>query len=307
MPGMTRRGWGLFAVMSLIWGVPYLLIKVAVGEVAPPVVVAFRTSVAALVLVPLAASRGALGPALRRWRPLALFTVVEMAGPWILLADAERTLPSSVTGLIVATVPLVGTAIAFGLGDRGVLRPWRLVGLVTGLAGVALVVGAGRDGATGLRPVAEVLLVAVGYAVGPFIAERRLADVPSLGVIATALGSVAVLYLPLAIATAPRRMPSAAALGALVGLAVLCTGVAFVLFFALIAEAGPTRATLITFVNPAVALALGVVLLHEPLTTGLVVGFPLVIAGCWLASRHHRPGEAPSPPQPEPVPEYLGR
>jgi drug/metabolite transporter (DMT)-like permease len=292
---MTRRGWLLFAVMSVIWGTPYLMIKVAVAEVAPAVVVAFRTGVAALVLVPVAASRGALVPALRRWKPLAAFTLLELAGPWILLADAEQTLASGLTGLLVATVPLVSTVAALALGDRGALRPVRLAGLVVGLTGVALVVGFGRDGSAALRPVIEVLAVAVGYAVAPFIAERRLSDVPSLGVIAVALASVFLLYAGPAALRAPDRLPSAPALASLVGLAVLCTGVAFIVFFALIAEVGPSRATLITFVNPAVAISLGVVLLDEPLTTGLLLGFPLVIAGCWLASQHHPPASAAGP------------
>jgi drug/metabolite transporter (DMT)-like permease len=305
---MTRRGWTLFAVMSVIWGTPYLLIKVAVDEVAPPVVVAFRTGVAAMVLVPLAGARGALMPALRRWRPLALFTLLEMAGPWILLVDAERVLASSLTGLLVATVPLVGTLVSFILGDRSALRPVRLAGLVVGFVGVALVVGFGGDGSAAVRPIIEVLLVAVGYAVAPFILDRKLSDVPGIGVIAVALGAVFLLYLGPAIATAPSEMPSAQALGALLGLAVLCTGIAFIIFFALIAEVGPARATLITFVNPAVALGLGVVFLHEPLTTGLVLGFPLVLAGCWLASQHSRPADAPpGAGEPEPVPELVRR
>lgn len=292
---MSRRGWVLFAAMSVIWGVPYLLIKVAVDEVSPPVLVAVRTGLAAVVLVPIAVRQGAVRPALRHWRPLAAFTALELAGPWLLLADAERELPSSLAGLLVATVPLFGTIAAFALGDRDVLRPIRLAGLGVGLVGVAVVVGFGRDGAGDVRHVVEVLLVAVGYAVAPFIATRRLRDVPNIGVIAVSLAAVAVLYLIPAFLTAPTEMPSASALWALVGLAVLCTGVAFIVFFALIDEVGPAQATLITFVNPAVALTLGVLLLSEPLTAGLVAGFPIVIAGCWLASRPPRAVDAPVP------------
>lgn len=290
---VSRRGWLLFAALSVIWGTPYLMIKVAVAEVSPAMVVAVRTGIAALILVPVAAAQGALGPALRRWRPLAAFTVIELAGPWLLLADAERVLPSGLTGLVVAAVPLVGTVVAFGLGDRGALRPVRLAGLVVGLTGVALVVGLGPAGEVGVRPLVEVGLVAVGYAVGPFLAQHRLADVPSLGVIALATASVSLAYLGPAVATAGPGLPSGPALAALGGLGVLCTAVAFLVFFALIAEVGPARATLITFVNPAVAVALGVVLLDERLTLGLMVGSPLVLAGCWLGSQH-------GPPPPEP-------
>jgi drug/metabolite transporter (DMT)-like permease len=150
-----------------------------------------------------------------------------------------------------------------------------------------------------VRAVVEVLLVAVGYAVAPFIAERRLADVPSLGVIATSLAGVFLLYLVPAALTAPDAVPSAEAVGSLFGLAVLCTAIAFVVFFALIGEVGPSRATLITFVNPAVAVTLGVALLDEPLTTGLVLGFPLVLAGCWLVARQQPSGRV-TDPDPDP-------
>jgi drug/metabolite transporter (DMT)-like permease len=282
----------LFGAMSVIWGVPYLLIKVAVDEVSPPMLVAVRTGIATLVLVPVAARQGAIRPALEHWRPLAAFTALELAGPWLLLADAERELPSSLAGLLVATVPLFGTLAAFALGDRDVLKPIRLLGLAVGLVGVAVVVGYGREGAGDARHVIEVLLVAVGYAVAPFIAVRHLRDVPNIGVIAVSLAAVATLYLVPAALTAPEALPSAEAIWALVGLAVLCTGVAFIVFFALIHEVGPAQATLITFVNPAVALTLGVLLLDERLTLGLAVGFPLVIAGCWLASRAQRPPAA---------------
>jgi drug/metabolite transporter (DMT)-like permease len=243
-----------------------------------------------------AMSRGELGPALRRWPYVLLFALLEMAGPWLLLADAEQGLSSSLTGLLVATVPLISAVIAVSLGDRAVLRPARLAGLAVGLVGVAFVVGLGRDGTGEPRQVVEVLLVAVGYAIGPYIIIRKLDGVPSLGIIALALAAVALLFAVPALATAPESVPSPEAVAALVGLAVICTGLAFIGFFALIGEVGPTRATLITFVNPAVAITLGVVLLDEPLTLGLVIGFPLVIAGCWMASR--RPPDDVISPEP---------
>lgn len=288
---MSRRGWLLFAAMSVIWGVPYLLIKVAVDDMAPPVLVAARTGIAAVVLVPLAHHRGVLVPAFRRWRPLLAFTALEMAIPWLLLTDAERKLPSSLAGLLVAAVPMVAAVAAFALGERTALAPHRLVGIAVGLVGVAFVVGVGREGGGDAWSVTEVLLVAVGYAVAPFILDRRLGDVPMLGVVAASLGIVAVSYLPAAVALRPDGWPPADALWAVLGLAVLCTGIAFLVFFTLIAEVGPQRATLITFVNPAVAVTLGVTVLDEPLSAGLVVGFPLVLAGCWLAARAPRTAE----------------
>lgn len=284
---MTRRGWILFAAMSVIWGVPYLLIKVAVDSVSVPVVVFSRSSLAALVLLPIALRKGALLPALRRWKSLLAFTTLEMAGPWLLLTDAERHMPSSLAGLLIAAVPLVAAAASVVLGDRTVLEPSRLAGLTAGVVGVGFVVGLGTEGVTAW-PVVEVLLVVVGYAIAPFIAARALAGVPTLGVVAGSLGIVALAYLPLAVLTRPERMPPVDSLWAMLGLAVICTALAFVVFFALIAEVGPSRATLFTFLNPAVALALGVVVLDERLTSGLVIGFPLVLAGCWLAARPAR-------------------
>ena len=273
--------------MGAIWGVPYLLIKVAVEHLAPAVIVFGRTSVAAVALVALAARAGALRPALARWRLVAAFAAIEMAGPWFLLTNAEKRLPSGITGLLVACVPLVGAVAAYVLGDRRALRPVRLAGIAFGMAGVALLVARdlGDGAAVPWASVAQVLLVCVGYATAPFIVARRLTDVPTLGVIAVSLASVAVLYAPLAWFARPDVAPPAKAVWAVLGLAVLCTGVAFVVFFALIAAIGPDRATLITFVNPGVAVVLGAVVLDERITAVTVAGFALVLVGCWLATR----------------------
>lgn len=272
--------------MSVIWGIPYLLIKEAVDGFTPVAVVAGRTGLAALILLPIAYHRGALRPALVHWRWLLAFSAIEMAGPFLLLSHAEEVLPSGLTGLLVATVPLFGALLAFLLGDGTVLRPARLAGLFIGLVGVACIVGgSGDDGTVRLWSVAEVLLVAVGYAVAPFIADRKLKEVPGVGLAAASLTVVAVVYLPIA-AVAGGNTPTASSVSALVTLALVCTALAFVIFFALIDEAGPARATLITYVNPVIALSLGVVVLGESLTVGLVIGFPLVLVGCWLAASH---------------------
>lgn len=282
---MSRRGILLFSAMSLIWGMPYLFIKIAVKELSPAVVVAGRTSLAALVLVPLAIRAGALRPALARWRPLLAFTVIELAIPWVLLTDAERRIPSGLSGLLVATVPLAGTVVAFALGDRSALAPGRIAGLAVGMAGVACIVGFDLSGGSGTwRSVIEIMGVAIGYAVAPFIADRHLRDVPTLGVVAASLACVAVVYIPIAIAVRPDHLPSGKAVAAMVALASICTGVAFMIFFALIAEIGPTKATLITFINPAVAVLLGVAVRGEAFTLTTAAGFVLVLVGCRLAT-----------------------
>ncbi len=293
---MSARGWLLFAAMSLLWGIPYLFIKEAVDTFTPFAVVAGRTLGGALLLLPFALHRRALRPALARWPWVLVFGGIEMAGPFLLLGHAEQTLPSGTTGLLVATVPLVAAIIAVLRGDRSVLRPLRILGLVVGFAGVAVIVGGPGlvNGVDGVVAVGEVLLVAVLYAIAPFIIATKLSDVPSLGSITLALGAVGLFYLPFALLT-QHEVPTVRSAVSLVGLAVLCTAVAFIAFFALIDEVGPARAPLFTYVNPVVAIALGALLLGEQLTAGLLIGFPLVILGCWLAATGGRLRQRPIP------------
>ncbi|HEY0485286.1 MAG TPA: DMT family transporter [Mycobacteriales bacterium] len=285
---MSRRGWALFVAMSVIWGIPYLLIRVAVEDLAPGTLVFARTALPALVLLPLAYRRGLLPALLPHWRMLVVFAVVETAGPWWLLGAAEQRLTSSMAGLLVAVVPLIGMVIGLLAGhteDRVDAR--RLVGLAVGFAGVVALVGIEVRGSD-LIAVAQVALCAVGYAVGPLVIARRLSHLPSLGVIAVALSITAVGYAPYALTHLPHSL-SASSAGAVVVLAVVCTAVAFLLFFELIAEVGAPRATVITYVNPAVAVLLGVALLGEPFSAGIAIGFPLILLGSFLATARSRP------------------
>ncbi len=297
--GFTRRGWLLFAAMALLWGVPYLFISIAVESISPPAIVAGRTLIAALLLLPFAIRNGCAAGRLKHWPWVLAFGLIEMAGPFVLLGHAEMTLPSGLTGLLVATVPLFAALIALGGGDRGVLRPARAIGLVVGFIGVAVVVaGPGLlGGEMDLLAAGEVLLVAVLYAIAPFIVARKLADVPSLGTITLSLLMIGILYLPIGLLT-QHDLPTLPSALALLVLAVICTAVAFLAFFALIREVGPVRAPLFTYVNPVVAILLGAVVLAEPLTPGLLVGFPLIIIGCWFAGTggRLRPAASPAPP-----------
>jgi drug/metabolite transporter (DMT)-like permease len=281
---MSKRGWLLFVAMSVIWGVPYLLIKVAVGGVSVPVLVFARTALATVILVPIAAWRGQLAGLRRYAVPLVAFALVEMVGPWFLLSDAEKHLSSSLSGLLIAAVPVIGLVLARLFGDRERITAVRWVGLALGFGGVVVLAGPG-SGDAGAWAVAEVLLTALGYALGPIIANRWLSAAPGLAVAAASLALAAVLYAPAAIVTWPAHLPSAKVLGSLAGLGLICTATAFVLFFALIAEVGPARATVITYVNPAVAVALGVVLLGEPLSASIVGAFALILTGSVLATR----------------------
>ena len=290
---MTRRALVLFGLMSVIWGIPYLLIRVAVGEVSPAVLVFARTGVASLILVPIALLRVDLRPVLARWRWVVAFAVVEVGVPWVLLGSAEQHVASSLAGLLVAGVPLVGTVIAVGTGGRDRVGPAGIVGLLVGLTGVAAIIGVNLE-SSDITALLEIGLVVVGYAIGPAILARRLAGLSSVGVMALSLSLCALVYAPIAVLQRPASMPTADAIAAMVVLGVVCTAAAFVLFSALIDEIGPVRATVITYINPAVAALLGVVVLNESFTPGMAVGFGLVIAGCALATRPTR-ARVPAP------------
>jgi drug/metabolite transporter (DMT)-like permease len=300
---MTRRGLALFGAMCVIWGIPYLLIRIAVRDLSPATLVLARTSIAALLLLPIAAFRHELRPVVRHWPAILAFAGVEIAVPWVLLGAAEQEISSSLTALLIAAVPLIGAVIARTTGARERLGLQSLLGLLVGLVGVAAIVGLNLEGA-GALPIAEVGLVAVCYAVGPVILQRWLAELPALGVIAASLAVTAVVYLPIAAFSFPQELPSAKVIWSVLGLAVVCTAIAFLLFFALIAEIGSVRATVITYVNPAVAAVLGVAILGEHFTAGMAIGFVLVLLGSVLATRpgRTRPSESSGYPPTADVP-----
>ena len=275
--------------LGLLWGMPYLLIRIAVGEIDPLVVAGSRTVLGALLLLPLALHRKALAPAFRHWKWLLAFTLIEISLPWWLLGHAETRLNSSTAGLLIAVVPLFAALIVTRLGHER-LEPRRLFGLGLGFAGVALLVGLDIH-LDDFAAVAATFLVALCYAIGPIIIDRKLKDVPAIGVITGSLILATAIYLPFAPFLLPEKVSMAAA-SSVVGLGVLCTAAAFVVFFALIAEVGPARATVITYVNPAVAIVLGAMVLDEPLTIGMAVGFPLVIAGSFLGTLRSQPAAA---------------
>ncbi|MFC6017865.1 DMT family transporter [Plantactinospora solaniradicis] len=284
---MSRRGWMLFALMSVLWGIPYLMIKVAVAGVSVPVLVFVRTAIGALVLLPLALPGGRLPELRRHWRPLAAFAAIEIIVPWWLLADAERQLSSSMTGLLLAVSPIIAVVVARLTGDAERLGATRSAGLAVGLAGVLILAAPGLRGGD-VRSVVEVLLVATCYATAPLIVARRLTDVPGLPMTAVCLCLAALVYAPAAVATWPDAMPSGRVVAALAGLGIVCTATAFVVFFALIREVGTSRALVFTYVNPAVAVGAGVLLLGEPLSAPVVASFGLILGGSVLATARRR-------------------
>jgi drug/metabolite transporter (DMT)-like permease len=298
---MTRRGLVLFGLMSVIWGIPYLFIRVAVAEISPAALVLVRTALAAAILLPIALVRVDLRPVLARWRWLVAFAAIEIAIPWVALGSAEQHLSSSLTGLLIAGVPLVGTALALATGGADRVGRLGLLGLLIGLVGVAAIVGADYA-ATDTMALLQIAVVVVGYAVGPAILSRRLGGLPSVAVMALSLALCAVVYVPIAAVQWPSVMPSPNVVASVVILAVLCTAAAFLLFAALIDEIGPVRATVITYVNPAVAAVLGVLILNETFSLPMGIGFALVILGSGLATR---PPGTTREPIPAPVESAL--
>jgi drug/metabolite transporter (DMT)-like permease len=280
---MSRRGALLFVAVGIIWGIPYFLIRISVRELSPAFLVLARTVPASLLLLPFAIRRGGWAQVLRRWRAVVGYTVAEFAIPWLMLFRAEQHLPSSLSGLLIATVPLLALVLLKLTGSHQPISATRMIGILLGLAGVAVLVG--FDVHTGeFVAVGEIAITAVGYAAGPIIIARYLVGLPNLLVITTSLILGSIIYAPFALTNIPHHV-SGETIEAVAGLAFGCTAIGFLAFFALIAEIGPARATVITYVNPAVAVLLGVLALHERFTSGVAIGFPLVILGSYLSTK----------------------
>jgi drug/metabolite transporter (DMT)-like permease len=283
---VTRRDYSLFGLLCVIWGIPYLFIKFALTDFSPASVVFLRTSIAALLMVPIAIARGEIRLALKSYRWVLVFALVEMAGPWLLLNDAETRVSSGLGALMIATTPLMGTLIGAFLGDRSAWHSTRLIGLGIGFAGVTALVWLDISGGTAdLRSILQLIVVSFGYAAAPAMAARKLSHVSTFGVIALSVAIVAVIYLIPGIYTWPSHTPSMKAIGSVFVLGVICTALAFLVFFTLLDRMGAVRITLVTYINPAVAVALGIIFLNEPITIGTAIGFPLVLIGSWYATK----------------------
>ncbi len=296
---MSPRGWALFGAMSLIWGIPYLFIKLAVDGGMPPALVAWgRVAIAAVVLLPIAWRLGALRGMRARWRAAAAFGLAEIVVPFPLIAAGEQHVSSSLAAILIATVPLMVALLAFRIDADERVTGSRLAGLLVGLVGVAVLLGIDVAGSNELIGALMILVAALGYAIGPFIVKRWLSDVHSLGPLTVALWVSTVVLAPLALVSAPDAAPTAIAIGSVVVLGLVCSAAAFVVFFALIVEAGPGRATVIAYVNPVIALLLGVALIGESVGPATLAGLVLILAGSWLATRRPRLTGRPTPGTP---------
>jgi drug/metabolite transporter (DMT)-like permease len=300
---MSARGWVLFAAMSLIWGTPYFFIKVAVDDDVSPMFVSWaRLVLAAAILIPIAWRAGLLGSLRGRGVWLVLYALVEMAIPFPLIAAGETRVDSSIAAIIIASVPLLIALIAIRFDHDERVTGSRLVGLFVGLAGVVALVGIDLGGSSGeLLGATAVLVAALGYAIGPLVLKRGLANLDERATMGVGLLIAAVLLTPFGIAGAPSEAPPTEATLSIIGLGVICTALAFVVFAKLILEVGASRALVFTYVNPVVALALGIVILGERPGIGALVGLVLILTGSWLSTRGGRPEpDRPRPAEPSP-------
>jgi drug/metabolite transporter (DMT)-like permease len=297
---MTLRTWILFSILCVFWGIPYFFIKLALMDIAPACVAWSRITLGAMVLVPIAWYRGALAPALRHKGAIVAFAISELVIPFSLIALGERWLSSSMTGVLIASVPLTVVLVAplFGIRERLSVR--RLVGLVIGFLGIIVLLGV--DSISGLEQwlgVGCLVLSVIGYAVGPLVVQRHLAEVDEIGALAASLVVASIVLLPVALLTMPRSLPSALSLMSIAVLGLVCTAMALLLYFYVIHAAGAARASVVAYISPAIAAVLGAVVLHEPVGVGLAAGLALILFGSALGSSGTKAG-APETPAAEP-------
>ena len=289
---MSKKGLILFLIAGTTWGMPYLFIRIAVEDFSTWTIVFSRVVIGAAVLIPIAMKRDVLKPALKAWPYVLAYAVIEMIFPWFLITEAERVINSGLAGLLVATVPFFGLLIGiFYQKDKSLKHPKTLAGLAIGFTGVVLLVGIDAlSGHISLPHVLMIILAAVGYSIAPVIVATKIPHVSGVAVNGLAMAIVAVVYaIPAALAL-PKEVaanPPVESWLSILGLGVICSAVAFVAFFQLIKEIGSTRSTLVTYMNMAVAVVLGILLLGEPITAGILVGFPLVLIGSYLATKKH--------------------
>ncbi len=279
---MNRRSWVLFTLMGVIWGTPYLFIRIGLRQLTPETMILFRCVLSVAVLLPAVVKERKVPLLFKHWFAFIIFAVVEIATPWYLIALAEEHITSSLAGLLVATVPTFGVIFALAFRSEVRVSRIRLLGLLVGFIGVGVVIGIDVGGAN-VASIAEALICASGYALGPVILNRYLSEIPHATMVAGSLFLTMVIYLPFGITHLPSHL-SASVVGSVIGLGVFCSATGFMLFFALIREVGPARATVVTYINPIVAVVAGMIFLNERFSTGLAFGLPLVIVGSVLAT-----------------------
>jgi drug/metabolite transporter (DMT)-like permease len=290
---VSRRHWIGFSVLAALWGASYLFIKIGIRDLSPAEVVCARTGLAALVMLPVALSRGALRGLGRRAPEVILLAAVQVAGPFLLITFGEKHIASSLAGILVATAPIFVALLAPMLDHDERSLGWNLVGVVIGIVGVGLLLGVDVGGdSKALIGALMVVVASLGYAIGGFILKRRFRSVQPVGLVTGTMVASALLTLPAAIATAPSSAPGLGPVAAVAALGVGGTGIAFVIFYTLIAQAGPAKAALVAYVAPGFAVFYGVAFLSESVTVGTFAGLVLILLGSALAAEGRLPRRA---------------
>lgn len=283
---MTRKHLTQFILIGFLWGVPYLFMRVAVREWDPSIVVFGRVVIGAAILFPIAIKRGVIKQTLRGFKWILVYAIFEMCFPWYLITHAETKINSGLAGLLVATVPIWSTIYSSLAGDKTVWHAKRLMGIIIGFIGLILIVGIETiSGSADAFAVFQTVLAAILYSTAMAIILKGMPNGDGVTINAIAMTITAIIFAPAALSNLPETMPSFNATASLVGLGVLSTGFAFMLYFTLVKEIGQARGSLVTYLNTAFAVVLGVVILGEPLTIGILTGLPLVLIGSYYASR----------------------
>lgn len=283
---MSRKGWALFALVGLLWGVPYLFMKVAVEELSTPVIVFSRLLIGALVLIPIALHQKTLRSALQYWRYIAYYAILEMVIPWTLITSAQKDLSSGVVALLVATVPIWATFFAHHSGDSTAAHRTRIFGIAIGFLGIASLVGIETlNDVKSAQALLKVLIAAVSYAYAVNMITRKAPNTSGIAINGLAMVLATFIFAPFAFTHLPAQTPSTNAVLSTIGLGIICTAFAFWIFFLVLDEIGAARASLVVYPNTAVAVVLGIFLLDEKITLAIAIGLPLVLLGSYFASR----------------------
>ena len=283
---MSRKGWALFALVGVLWGVPYLFMKVAVDELSTPVIVFSRLFIGALVLIPIALHKKSLRSAMQYWPYIALYAILEMVIPWTLITNAQKDLSSGVVALLVATVPIWATLFAHHTGDSTAAHRTRIFGIAIGFVGIAFLVGFETLNDFGnARALIQVLVAAISYAYAVNMITRKAPNTSGIAINGLAMALSTIIFAPFALTHLPAQTPTTNAILATVGLGIICTAFAFWVFFLVLDEIGAARASLVVYPNTAVAVVLGIFLLNESITLAIAIGLPLVLLGSYFASR----------------------
>lgn len=300
---MNRRSWTLILALAGIWGASYLLIAIGLRDLDPVMIAFLRIALAALVLVPVAALRGAFAGLGRRWGLLAMLGAVQAAGPWVLLAFGQEEVSSSLAGILVASTPIFTALLAIRFDQAERARGLRLVGIGVGIVGVAVLLGLDLGGSSAaLLGGLAIVLATLGYAIGGFIVKHRFAAVAPIGTAAGVMLASTVLLAPFAVFSLPESAPGLGPIAAVVALGVVGTGIAFVIFYELMTTVGPARTFIVTYLAPAFAVIYGALLLDEEITVVTLVGLALIVGGSYLAAEGRLPGsnrpaaDVPPPP-----------